>query len=613
MSEVFIPPKTLAEMNGHHAPGERHAALFKIAIPLIGNGLSPESVFIELRNRFDAEKTDKEIRDVISWCCDKQPTPSGLGPRPESRVYTKPKEPEVVTAETALALAKGFLGNSICTEGDLSESSPIHLSDSWRDDARLMMTSLYESTEKVNVVCDYTVNEKGKANPQGAGKSLTRDEWVAWMVEKGVPASNAGAWVRPNPCGQGSGKEGAITDADITRYAFALIESDTLPLEIQIGLYAKWKLPIAAVILSGGDSAHAWIRIDAPTAAEYRAKVAKLLALIRRFGFDQSNKNPSRLSRLPGAVRKIGASGDGRQRLIYLNPKTAGLSDSALAVFEAQISESVITDTPMQEAVSEAVDRYRDIHANRHKAGLLTGLAHFDQITGGLKNGNLIVVAAETNVGKSGFALNVLNHVVMKSRLSAALFSLEMDRGEIIDLLFAINYGIDRNHFNTGAFTSSELETISTHQRDLSTLPLRIFDDPNMSSEQIRQTCLKLKSESDLRLVIVDYLQLVAPSSLQRESREQQIAAISRALKAIAKECKVPVIGLSQLNEEGKIRESRAVAHDAHIVIILEPAMGEDLSMRVTKGRSIPKGEYELQFQGRFCRMYQTLPNERRS
>lgn len=608
MTDVFIPPKTLAELNGQHVAGERHAALFKIAIPLIGNGFSDESVFIELRNRFDAEKTDKEIRDVIAWSRKLNPSPSGFGQQPVIHQYVQPAKPvPKPTPETSLAIAKAFLVGSGCSESDLSEASLQPLPDDWQEGAALLFKCLYNASELINVVCAHTVTEKGKANPQGSGKTIARDEWISWFEEKGVPHGKAGAWVRPNPCAAvGSGTDGAICDADITRFAFALIESDWLPLEIQIALYAKWKLPIAAVILSGGDSAHAWVHIGAATEAEYRAMVARLLGLIHRFGFDQSNKNPSRLSRLPGVIRKIGASGDGRQRLIYLNPKAPALTEAGIAVFEAQISESVIPEQPLSDAVTEAVERYKDIHLNRHKTGVMTGYQEFDRITGGLKNGNLVVVAAETNVGKSGFALNIINHVVMKSRLNAALFSLEMDTAEIVDLLFSMNYLIDRNHFNTGAFTQIELDMIAAHKQDISNLPLRVFDDPNMTTDQIRQTCLKLKTEFDLRLVVVDYLQLVAPANMLRENREQQIAAISRALKALGKECKLPVIALSQLNEEGKIRESRAVAHDAHIVIILEPE-GDDLLMRVVKGRSIPKDEYQVGFKGKYCQMFQEL------
>jgi len=111
-----------------------------------------------------------------------------------------------------------------------------------------------------------------------------------------------------------------VTDSNVTAYRFALVECDSSPLDLQLSFFAKLALPVAAILASGGRSLHAWVKVDAQTAAEYQATVARLLALLARFGVDGKNKNPSRLSRLPGVMRTIGATGDGRQRLLYLNP-----------------------------------------------------------------------------------------------------------------------------------------------------------------------------------------------------------------------------------------------------------------------------------------------------
>jgi RecA-family ATPase len=97
-----------------------------------------------------------------------------------------------------------------------------------------------------------------------------------------------------------------------------------LPVELQLALFARLPLPVAAVIGSGGRSVHAWVRVDARDADDYRATVAEMLGILARFGVDGKNKNPSRLSRLPGARREIGATGSGIQRLLYLNPNPDG-------------------------------------------------------------------------------------------------------------------------------------------------------------------------------------------------------------------------------------------------------------------------------------------------
>ena len=110
-----------------------------------------------------------------------------------------------------------------------------------------------------------------------------------------------------------------VADANVTTFRFALIEIDCVPVELQLALLAKLKLPIAAILTSGGKSAHAWVWVDAASVDEYRVTVSAMLGMLARFGVDGKNKNPSRLSRLPGAVRTIGAAGDGRQWLLYLN------------------------------------------------------------------------------------------------------------------------------------------------------------------------------------------------------------------------------------------------------------------------------------------------------
>jgi hypothetical protein len=107
----------------------------------------------------------------------------------------------------------------------------------------------------------------------------------------------------------------------VTAHRFALIESDKLPLGLQLSFYGKLRLPVAALYSSGGKSIHCLIKMDCANADEYREQVARILKMLLPYGFDSANKNPSRLSRLPGASREIGANESGEQRLIYLNPE----------------------------------------------------------------------------------------------------------------------------------------------------------------------------------------------------------------------------------------------------------------------------------------------------
>lgn len=593
--QLFIPPATLIALGQNYPPGTRHAAMFEIAMPLIGNGHNDQAVFQILRSKFsDEDKSDEEIASVINWCKEKGPTPSVPT---EGKVYQlKPvkKEKPKITTESARQLVDEILGEDKLTPDQISKRSPLEIPE-LSQQGQALFSSLYSDSDCVNIVCDYTISEKGKANPKGGGKTLLRDEWISYINEKGVPQSKAGAWIRPNPCAKiGTGKGESVQDSDITQFRFMLVESDILSIEQQLGLYAIWKLPVACVVMSGGDSAHCWLRLDSPDAETYRATVKKILDVLAPLGFDQSNKNPSRLSRLAGAKRVIGAFGEGLQRLLYLNPSVEPKID--LDALQKQLRPKA-PQFPLRQQVLDSVSRYEHTFENRGKTGVPTGIPSFDRKTGGLKKGNFVIIAAETNVGKTTLALNMMNHA-MSHGIRTALFSFEMDSGEVIDQLFSMNYNIDRNVFNTGDFTERDLMTLTGKVGEMSKKPLHLFDDPGLGLEQMEEECLKIQ---DLGLIVVDYIQLVNVIGF-RDNREQQVASISKFLKRLAKKCGVPVIALSQLNDEGRMRESRAIAHDANIVIILEEGDG-GLVAKVTKGRGIPKGDYLLNFIAQYCKI----------
>ncbi len=205
---------------------------------------------------------------------------------------------------------ENYLEGFRCEESDLWEASPIRPPQNWRDDGAALVANLYRPDERINIVTDY-IEQEGKARPVGVGHTIERDEFFA----RRNPESKAGAWVRMNPA-DGAG----IGDVNVTAFRFALLECDHVPPELQLALFAHLSIPVAALLTSGARSVHCWIKVDAPDAPTYRTIVGQTLELLARFGIDGKNKNPSRLSRLPGAQRVIGAKGDGRQRLLYLNP-----------------------------------------------------------------------------------------------------------------------------------------------------------------------------------------------------------------------------------------------------------------------------------------------------
>ena len=314
-----LPRATAEALDGPLYEGNRHATIVRVAIPLIADGIPPSEVFRLIRSKMPPDKTDSEIWKAIRWA-ERQPfTPTQ---RKGMTIDYTPK-PQPPTKEQAKYLAQQFCGGLKFTEETLRSRSPVEIPDDLSSHASLAFSHLYQPDERVNIVCKFTQPEgkPNKASPQGSGKILKASEWLQYFKDKGVPSSRAGAWVRPNPVKEvGSGSSGAIQDKDVTAFRFLLVESDLLDLSLQLGVLCKLKLPIAAVISSGGSSYHAWVKLDAEDEDSFSHQAGRLLTILMRFGIDQANKNPSRLARLPGVYRTIGAYNGGEQKLIYLNP-----------------------------------------------------------------------------------------------------------------------------------------------------------------------------------------------------------------------------------------------------------------------------------------------------
>ena len=324
MRRRVIPPRTRTELQSPAPPGHRHEQIKKLVLPLLGAGLTPEDVYLLLRPRYDDDVSDREIRDLVEWAASKNPRPCDYSYQARSHDAPVPKLTRV-SSDVAITNAEKWLDEFRCSERDLQHVSPWPPLEDWRFDSLMMLEALYGKEEYINIVTDFALEKKGgqqKANPKGSGKTLLRDDWMRSIRDHGTPKSEAGAWIRPNPVKQhGSGHNGAITDADITRHRFCLLESDALPTDLQLSLWARLPLPVAAIITSGGRSAHAWVMLNCSNAEEYRSKVNRIHQLLSRMGICPSNKNASRLSRLPGAQREIGKRGEGAQRLLYCNPE----------------------------------------------------------------------------------------------------------------------------------------------------------------------------------------------------------------------------------------------------------------------------------------------------
>jgi hypothetical protein len=220
------------------------------------------------------------------------------------------RSPVKIAADVAI---KNYLKGFRAEEVDLWQISNPRPPDNWRLDGACLCAMLYNPDDLINIVLDYQLDANGKGCPDGVGITLPRDEMIR-RLSRGEFQSEAGGWLRMNPV------SGGIADVNVTAYRFVLLECDGVTLDLQLSLFAKLPLPVAAIIISGGRSIHAWVKMDCKDPADYLRTVSRMLAILAKFGVDTQNKNPSRLSRLPGILRNIGATGDGRQQLYYLNP-----------------------------------------------------------------------------------------------------------------------------------------------------------------------------------------------------------------------------------------------------------------------------------------------------
>jgi hypothetical protein len=178
MNTPHLPARTRAELAQPAPRGQRHEQMVDVVLPLLGAGLTAEAVFAQLRSMYDSDVSDREITNVIDWAVSKNPQSVGLYSTRASQVPIKPQR---VTAEQARANVEKWLGDFRSDECDLWHVSPWRPLEDWKLDSLMLLAALYGKDEHINIVTDFTIEEKDgkqKANPQGAGKTLLRDEWM---------------------------------------------------------------------------------------------------------------------------------------------------------------------------------------------------------------------------------------------------------------------------------------------------------------------------------------------------------------------------------------------------------------------------------------------------
>ena len=341
-----------------------------------------------------------------------------------------------------------------------------------------------------------------------------------------------------------------------------------------------------------------------PTAANagYYARIVRERAVLRR------------LVEAGTRIVQLGYATDGGDVDTIVNNAQAEI----YAVTERKTSEDYL---PLAEIIGGTMDEIEAAgHRGEGMVGVPTGFSDLDRLTNGLHPGQMIVIAARPAIGKSTLAIDFARSASIKHGLASVVFSLEMSRNEITMRLLAAEGRVHLQKMRNGSMHDDDWQKLAKVMGKISEAPLFIDDSPNMSLMEIRAKCRRLKQRHDLKLVVIDYLQLMS-SGKRVESRQQEVSEFSRALKLLAKELEVPVIAISQLNrgpeqrgdkkpQMSDLRESGSIEQDADVVILLHredayekesPRAGE-ADLIVAKHRNGPTDTITVAFQGHYQR-----------
>tara|TARA_A100001011_G_scaffold399525_1_gene508600 strand:- start:13689 stop:15182 length:1494 start_codon:yes stop_codon:yes gene_type:complete len=259
-----------------------------------------------------------------------------------------------------------------------------------------------------------------------------------------------------------------------------------------------------------------------------------------------------------------------------------------------------------QSLVIQAKNKIESISNKKGLSGIPSGFNKIDKLTAGWQQSDLVIIAARPGMGKTALALSMASNIAIENKIPLAFFSLEMSSIQLITRMISSETGLDSNKLRTGKLQKHEWEQLNIRVKNLEKAPLYIDDTPSLSIFDLRAKARRLVSQKDVKIIIVDYLQLMtAGGNMKIGNREQEISTISRNLKALAKELSIPVIALSQLSRlvEGRtskrpllsdLRESGAIEQDADIVSFIYRPEYYKIDTWDDNDRSSTEGEAEF-------------------
>ena len=335
--------------------------------------------------------------------------------------------------------------------------------------------------------------------------------------------------------------------------------------------------------------------------AEFYAQIVHEKAILRRL-VDAGTK-----------IAQFGYAGEGQ---------VDDIVDRAQAeIYQITDKRSSEDYAPLSDIMESVLDEIEAI-SNREAGlyGVPTGFADLDDLTNGLHAGQMIIVAARPAMGKSTLALDLCRAASIQNNMTSVFFSLEMTRSEISMRLLSAEAKVPLNHIRNGNMQDGDWDKLARHMAKVSAAPMFIDDSPNMTMMEIRAKARRLKQRHDLRLIVIDYMQLMT-SGRKVESRQLEVSEFSRQIKLLAKELGVPIIALSQLNRGPEqrgdkrpmmsdLRESGSLEQDADMVILLhrddvyekESTRPGEADLIVAKHRNGATRDITVAFQGHYSR-----------